>query len=209
MQPVEVAAKVGVTKSTVTKVANAIAKGQSPETPYIPHLKEKKTTPVSDKEPSVTKGAEGSPESKQPAQKPPLGINPNAGLGAGSKVTNSDASILLLRPVPQTCALTPIMINARYTAIKELGWPADVSWEDFFDTTLTYLFKYWGWGLQGVYKLEKGDGHSPQSPLTGQSAPKNNGNGHKDSDDIKETAMKVGLAVMSLMQAAEKETANT
>lgn len=208
LQTAEVAKQAGVSKATVTKVANAKKKGQSPLNKYIPHLKEKKNVVFVESPPSEMTGAGKEIDPKQQQQKPVPGANANASGTGALKIPNTDATLLLLKPVPQTCALTPIMLNARYTAITEMNWPEDVSWEDFFDTVLVYCFKYWGFALQGVYKLDK-KGDSPQSS---QSAPTTQstvkGNGHKDDAALKETAQKLGLAIMSIMQGVDKETGN-
>ena len=117
-------------------------KGQSPATPYIPHLKKIKNHNPS---PKVENNTEA--ELEDTDTQLPTAIKQEV-------ATVGDSSLLLLKPIPTTCALTPIMINARYVAITELKWPEDVTWEDFLDTCLVWLFRYWGWGLQGAYRLE-------------------------------------------------------
>ncbi len=41
MMPINIAEQLGVHKSSVTKISNAMKKSQSLATPYIPHLKKK------------------------------------------------------------------------------------------------------------------------------------------------------------------------
>jgi hypothetical protein len=151
MIPIKVAKQLGVDKSSVTKVNNAMKKGQSPATPYIPHLKKIK-------HPIAAVEAENNNETELAAINQQLTpANKQEMKPAG------DASVLNLKPVTIECAMTPIMLIARNTAITELGWPEDVSWEDFFDTVLVHCFRYWGFGLQNSYKLEdKNNGSFPK-----------------------------------------------
>ncbi len=139
--PSKIAKQLGVAKSTITKVSSAMKKGQSPATPYMPHPK------------------------KSQYYNPPAKVKNNGEAELGNTTENlvsatknnlpptGDASVLDLKPVAIPCAITPIMLTARYVAVTEMGWPADVNWEDFLDTCLVYCFKYWGYKVQPFYKL--------------------------------------------------------
>jgi hypothetical protein len=143
MMPGKVAQQLGVAKSSVSKINSAIKKGQSPSAPYNNHPKKiKHLSPF-----AKVNHDDVDEESEDTDQ-------PSENSDEQNEAPVGDASILLLKPVTQICDMTPIMINARYVAITELGWPEDVTWEDFFDTCLVHLFKYWGYGLQEAYKLE-------------------------------------------------------
>lgn len=188
----DAAKQAGCSKPLVTKVANAMAKGQSPATPYIHHQTLKSLTKAQANAEAVAEGkslATANADTKATAN-PETKTTPQGG----------DSSILLLKPVTTNCALTPIMLNARYIAITEFNWPENVSWEDFFDTCLVHLFRYWGWGLQGAYKLDD---------LTNGAAPKPasekaEGTGHKQQERL-EQATKVGLVVMEILKKAQPQ----
>ena len=67
-----------------------------------------------------------------------------------SSVSNNSSAVLMkLQPQVVICPLTPIMMSARYVAERELGWRADMPWENFIDTCLYHLFKTRGFTLQG------------------------------------------------------------
>jgi hypothetical protein len=189
MMPIKVAKQLGVDKSSVTKVSNAMKKGQSPVTPYIPHLKKTKH-PISPVETESNNEAELAAINQQltPANKQEM-------------TPSGDASVLNLKPVTIECAMTPIMLIARNTAITELGWPEDVAWEDFLDTVLVHCFKYWGFGLQGVYKLNDKDNGSFSKP----SSEKTGGLGNTN-DELNAKALKLGLAAMEIFRSASNQT---
>lgn len=175
-----IAKQLGTSITAVTKVANAIAKGQSPSNPAI-------QPPPPPKAPKKQKLSSG------PAAQPKDVINPPP--PAGSKPPPKvDSSLLLLKPIPTNCALTPIMLNARYTAIKEFKWPETMTWEDFFDTCLVWLFRYWGWGLQGAYRLEDSDNGQAPKPAS----EKAEGDGQADKEYL-EKATKLGLVLLDIM----------
>lgn len=186
MSHTEIWKETKISKPTITKVSNAMKKGQSPAMKYVPkgQPQHPPNFPPA-KEPSEnglptgeTAGTPGAGENKEPATTP--------------KPSLGNASLLLLKPMPQSCALTPIMINARFTAITELKWPEGITWEDFFDTCLVWLFKYWGYGLQGVYKLEAGgNGGSPKP-----ASEKASGNGDSPDKD----AAAIGYAVYNMLK---------
>lgn len=176
----DVALAVGVSKSTVTKVANAIKKGQSPD-----DIKAKPTQVVPESDQSVDDKKKGT------------GVDLNK-TPSIANVPGNDISQLLLRPVPQACPITPIMINARFTAVTEFGFPADIKWEDFFDTCLVHLFRYWGYGLQGVYKLSDQEKGNPPKPASGDGG---GGNGHKQQSNIDEQAKKLGMLMIDILGA--------
>ena len=98
--------------------------------------------------------------------------------------------------MPTQCLLTPIMMNAKYIAITQMGLPSDISWEDFFDTCLVWLFRYWGWGLQGAYKLSEEEVNSPPKPAS----EKPEGNGSKPAS-LEEQATKLGKLMIEIMGA--------
>ncbi|MFC1935534.1 hypothetical protein ACFLX9_02055 [Chloroflexota bacterium] len=93
------------------------------------------------------------------------------------------------------------MMNARNTAIKEFNWPEDVSWEDFFDTCLVYLFRYWGWGLQEAYKLDEKETGGVPKPAS----EKAEDNGHKQQERL-EQATKLGLVMMEILRKAQSQS---
>lgn len=189
MMPIKVAKQLGVDKSSVTKVSNAMKKGQSPATPYIPHLKKTKH-PIAQVE------VENVTEVELAANNQHLTTTNNQDVKPVG-----DAAVLNLKPITQECAMTPIMLIARNTAITELGWPEDVSWEDFLDTCLVHCFKYWGFGLQRVYKLNDKDNGSFSKP-----SPEKTGGLGNTSDELNVKALKFGLAVMEVLGSFPKQT---
>ncbi len=193
-----------VNKSTVTKVANAIKKGQVP--PQGSAIVVPPPPPGDDApdDPGAGEGQEGDVPAGgvKPGYKPPA---PPGQPKPQKQPVTIDASILLLRPVPTSCALTPIMVNARYTAIKEFNWPSDIAWEDFFDTCLVWLFHYWGWGLQGAYQLdEKEKQASPKA-----ASEKAEGDGHMTPAKLKEAATKIGMMMLDIVAQTGKEGTTT
>jgi hypothetical protein len=113
-------------------------------------------------------------------------------------------TVMKLVSVPVSCALTPIMQNARMYTIMRLGWRADMPWENFFDTCLALLFKSWGVALQGWYEEEPesvpvGAGVSPK-PAWG------NGNGNNGGAtftvDQKTMELAATIAQMLINEAA-------
>ena len=174
----DVAAAMKMSTSTVTKVANAIKKGQSPDSvkPSSQNIVPPNDTP-----------------GKQTDKKPGSNITSSSSI---SGIPKSDISQLLLKPVPEACPITPIMINARYTAITEFNFPQDISWQDFFDTCLVHLFHYWGYGLQGVYKLDEKERGLPPKPASGNGG---GGNGQSPQVTMEEQAKKLGMVMIEIM----------
>jgi hypothetical protein len=82
--------------------------------------------------------------------KPPEGTK-NDGDGTTEKPKTGYVlgPVLKLKPENVECPLTPIMQLARIAATREFGWREDMPWENFLDTCLYHLFKYWGVTLQG------------------------------------------------------------
>lgn len=66
-----------------------------------------------------------------------------------TKTAVVQSTMLKLVPGTVTCPLTPIMQMAKVASIKEFNWRSDMPWENFLDTCLYLLFKYWGVTLQG------------------------------------------------------------
>jgi hypothetical protein len=107
----------------------------------------------------------------------------------GVKVDPSLASFLKIIPTAVNCQLTPIMYMARNVAIKHFQWNPDMTWEDFFDTCLYYLFKHWGVVLQ-AYIVQEEEGEASPVPAPEQAG----GNGNLDMDAL---ALKVAEVLIA------------
>jgi len=70
---------------------------------------------------------------------------------AAEKTTTNPQEATQLRIVPRTFTITytPIMMNAQLAAIREWGWPQNMSIEDFLDTIIYHAFRDRGIILQG------------------------------------------------------------
>jgi hypothetical protein len=70
---------------------------------------------------------------------------------AAEKATTNPQEATQLRIVPRTFTITytPIMMNAQLAAIREWGWPQDMSIENFLDTIIYHAFRDRGIILQG------------------------------------------------------------
>ncbi|MBI4187929.1 MAG: hypothetical protein HY529_01855 [Chloroflexi bacterium] len=99
-------------------------------------------------------------------------------------------TVLKLVTVPLTCALTPIMLNRRMIAIRELGRREDMPRENFLDTCLYHVFKHWGFTLQDYYKKQK-EAEGVDSP--GGAGEKDGSNSNKAEYDEKELKMAVQI----------------
>jgi len=200
----DTAKQLGVSKALVTKVANAKAKGQSQSTPYVPHPQAGPLKKLHQTNPATQfTGVNNQTTGVNSDTKPP--VNPE------TKPTSkgTDSSLLLLKPLQTNCALTPIMLNARYIAIREFNWPQDVSWEDFFDTCLVHLFRCWGWGLQEAYKLDDqthGAALKPASEKAEGSGPVED-KGYKQHEQLGQ-ATKLGLVMMEILGQVKKQPAH-
>lgn len=74
----------------------------------------------------------------------------NQRLSSGARPTTNLADAAILTISPQTFTMSPTLIwQAREAAIREWGWPPDISPEDFLDTYLYISFKQRGIMLGG------------------------------------------------------------
>ena len=77
-------------------------------------------------------------------------------VGTISAVRTTDilqsASSIKFIPRIYTTSYTPIMMQAQDAATRFFGWPSNMPFEDFLDTTLVKAFKMWGIEL-GSYKV--------------------------------------------------------
>jgi hypothetical protein len=90
--------------------------------------------------------AEVQPQSKT-QEKP----KPKVETLALERTTTNPQEATQLRIVPRTFTITytPIMMNAQLAAIREWGWPQDMSIENFLDTIIYHAFRDRGIILQG------------------------------------------------------------
>ena len=119
--------EIGYTKSLVSKVLNAIKAGQKPKEEQEPR-----------------------PENQESAPKVPQKLGGQA-LEADDKRPGA-----FIKVVPKVTIIgyTPIMRRAQEAAINEMGWPVDMSLEDFLDTVLYHYFRRKGIRLE-AYVVEE------------------------------------------------------
>jgi transposase len=215
----------GAAPSTISKVKNAIEKGQTPKDKYEPPKKKPQISnssqPLEIKQANpldvnvalkkfkgeVMKGSTTGSDEDTPTTGSPS--PPASGMESGGKEkgyspykkptglapSEALASLIKLVPVPYTCVLTPIMMNARFIAIKEFGWREDMPWENFFDTCLYYLFDAWGFTLQGYYKKTEEDLKKEQEEeSTSNEGKKQGGNGKEPSFSEEDLKLVAALA---------------
>ena len=195
-----IAVAVGLDPAMVTKVDKALKNGQIP--PEI----EEETPAVEEIFPDENQGETGGdvpPNDIQPSVNKVSSTTSGAMLASVKSATSKAgiagvASVFKFVQVPIACPITSIMMNARFVAESQLGWPKNMSWEDFFDTVLYHYFKAMGYTIQGfiidkqVEDVEAGN--APPVPVSEN----HGGNGSKI--DIKELAKEVGNYLIAVSQ---------
>lgn len=105
--------------------------------------------------------ATGEVRTVPPSKLPKTDAPARPGPATGAKSTTALAEAQTLTIYPKRFEMSSVLLwQAREAAIREWGWPPDISAEDFLDTFLHFAFMQRGILLGGYTVLEKRDGQN-------------------------------------------------